>query len=233
MLPVVVRELSVAARRRGTYSIRVVATVFTIALMLWLVLLGGAIGSAATQGKAIFTVLSSVAFGYSLLAGMRATADSLSAEKREGTLGLLFLTDLKGHDVVLGKLVSSSLACFYGLLAIVPMLALALLMGGVSLTQVARVSLVLTNTMFFSLAAGLFASTFHQHERKAMLATFVLIAFLTVFPGILVIFVNEVLDAHLSDEAEAIMLLPSPLLSFMLTFSPGPWSPSPISFLAA
>ena len=35
------------------------------------------------------------------LCAMRNTADSLSAEKREGTLGLLFLTDLRGYDVVL------------------------------------------------------------------------------------------------------------------------------------
>ena len=29
------------------------------------------------------------------------TADALSSEKRNGTLGLLFLTDLKGYDIVL------------------------------------------------------------------------------------------------------------------------------------
>ncbi|HQU46125.1 MAG TPA: hypothetical protein PK867_25150, partial [Pirellulales bacterium] len=41
------------------------------------------------------------------------TADCISSERREGTLGLLFLTDLRGHDVVLGKLVVAGLGAFY------------------------------------------------------------------------------------------------------------------------
>ena len=54
-------------------------------------------------GKALYTTLTGFAFGLCLLAGVLLTADCLSEEKREGTLGLLFLTDLKGYDVVLGK----------------------------------------------------------------------------------------------------------------------------------
>ena len=51
----------------------------------------------------LFTVLNAIAFIFCLLAGVFLTADCLSEEKREGTLGLLFLTSLKGYDVVLGK----------------------------------------------------------------------------------------------------------------------------------
>ena len=40
------------------------------------------------------------------------TADCLSEEKREGTLGLLFLTDLRGYDIV----VSSSSAWAHGVI---------------------------------------------------------------------------------------------------------------------
>ena len=60
----------------------------------------------------------------------------MSEEKREGTLGLLFLTDLKGYDVVAGKLVANSLNGFYALMAILPVVALALLMGGLTGMQV-------------------------------------------------------------------------------------------------
>ena len=67
-----------------------------------------------------------------LLAGIFTTADCLSEEKREGTLGLLFLTDLKGYDIVLGKIVAASVNWFFGLLALFPVLALSLLMGGVA-----------------------------------------------------------------------------------------------------
>ena len=56
----------------------------------------------------LFCILTGSAVFYCLLSGVWFTADCLSEEKREGTLGLLFLTDLKGYDVVLGKLVATS-----------------------------------------------------------------------------------------------------------------------------
>ena len=93
--------------------------------------------------------------GYCLAYGRRSTADCLSQEKREGTLGLLFLTDLKGHDVVLGKLVATSVRGFYGLLAVFPVLAVPLLLGGTTSGEFWRVVLVLMDTFLFSLAIGI------------------------------------------------------------------------------
>ena len=55
----------------------------------------------------LFWGLTGSAVFYCLLSGVWFTADCLSEEKREGTLGLLFLTDLKGYDVVFGKLVAT------------------------------------------------------------------------------------------------------------------------------
>jgi hypothetical protein len=80
----------------------------------------------------VFWFVSVLAFIWCLFEGPRNTADALSEEKREGTLGLLFLTDLKGYDVVLGKLLATSLTSFYGVLAIVPPLSIPLLLGGVT-----------------------------------------------------------------------------------------------------
>ena len=106
-----------------------------------------------------------------MLAGVFLTADCLSEEKREGTLGLLFLTDLKGYDVVLGKLVATSLHSVYGLLAIFPILGLPLLLGGITGGEFARVMLALLVTLFFSLTSGLFISAISREARQAMTAT--------------------------------------------------------------
>src|SRR5438034_7581247 len=89
----------------------------------------------------LFRILAGASVLFSLLSGVRSTADCLSEEKREGTLGLLFLTDLKGYDVVLGKLAATSLNAFYGVLAVLPMMAIPLLMGGVTLGQFGRTAL--------------------------------------------------------------------------------------------
>src|SRR5258706_227328 len=109
-------------------------------------------------------------------------ADCLSEEKRAGTLGLLFLTDLKGYDVVLGKLMATSLNRFYVLLAIFPPLAIPILVGGVTGGEFWRLVLVLINTLFLSLCAGMFVSSISRDERKAWGGTVGLVAAITFLP---------------------------------------------------
>jgi ABC-type transport system involved in cytochrome c biogenesis permease component len=111
-LPVVERELRVAARRRGTYWSRLAAAVIGWAVAAWVLTAASAAG--AQTGAVVFNVLAALVFVYAALAGLLATADCLSEEKRDGTLGLLFLTDLKGYDVVFGKLASTSVKTICG-----------------------------------------------------------------------------------------------------------------------
>ena len=81
-------------------------------------------------GAIQFQMMKWFCFVIASLAGLFLTSDTLSEEKREGTLGLLFLTDLRGYDVVFGKLISHSTQALYGLLAAFPILGLTLLIGG-------------------------------------------------------------------------------------------------------
>src|SRR5262249_30752973 len=130
-------------------------------------------------GQMLFMGTSVLGFAFSLLAGVFLTADCLCSERREGTLGLLFLTDLRGFDVVLGKLVANSVTAAYALLAIVPMLGMPLLMGGTTLGEFGRMVLVLAVTLALSLAAGMLASALCEETRNAMLMSFGVMAALT------------------------------------------------------
>ena len=134
-------------------------------------------------GRHIFEWLAGVLLVYCLAYGRRSTADCLSAEKREGTLGLLFLTDLKGHDVVLGKLVATSVRGFYGLLAVFPVLAIPLLLGGITSGEFWRMALVLMDTFLFSLAIGILGSALSRDLPRAMAANFTLLLFLMAAPA--------------------------------------------------
>src|SRR5213592_2219351 len=125
-LPIVERELRVRARLRSTYRFRLLAALGAIALVGLLLLMSHNLPAAGAYGWWVFDTLAWVSFVYCLLEGTRHTADCLSQEKREGTLGLLFLTDLRPYDVVLGKLMATSLNSIYGLLAIFPPLAIPL-----------------------------------------------------------------------------------------------------------
>jgi hypothetical protein len=109
----------------------------------------------------------------------------LSREKREGTIGLLFLTDLRGYDVVFGKLAGTSLNSVYSLLAIFPPLAVSLTLGGVTGGEFWRLTLLLVNTLFLSLSVGMCVSAVSLSERKAWLATLGLLAGITGVPLLL------------------------------------------------
>lgn len=167
LLPIVERELRVAARRPKTYRTRCLAAA-------GLLLLGGGIAGGVTwfspPGFLVWqamVALATTVFAVSLCAGAGQPADSLSGEKREGTLGLLFLTDLKSHDIVFGKLVASSIHTLYGLLATFPIFSLVLLVGSVQPSILGFLFLALLNTLFFSLGVGLFASAVSRSQQYA------------------------------------------------------------------
>lgn len=178
-LPIVERELRERARWRSTYWVRGLAAFFATGIAGFVLMFMAAIAPGAV-GKGMMQTLAWLAFPFVMLEGLRNTADSLSEEKREGTLGLLFLTDLKGYDVVLGKFFASSLTSFYALLAVVPALAVPVLLGGVTGAEFWRLVLALVNALFFSLTAGTFVSSISRDERKAWAGTFVLIGFFVV-----------------------------------------------------
>src|SRR5438094_8953576 len=179
LLPIVRRELRVAARKRITFWLRVASAITAVVLGSGCMLMGGwqRIGT-AQMGSMLFYALTWTCLAAALSAGLFFTSDCLSEEKREGTLGFLFLTDLRGHDVVLGKLLATSLRVFYALLAVFPILAIALIMGGVTGAQFWKTSLALVNPMFVSVAAGLFVSAISRESQKALAATLFLLLLL-------------------------------------------------------
>jgi ABC-type transport system involved in multi-copper enzyme maturation permease subunit len=170
-LPIVERELRIAARSKSTSRAR-----WWSALVAMLMSLGALVvvmsGSGRPSGNPMFTLLTGYTFALCVFAGGILTADSLSEEKREGTLGLLFLTDLKGYDVVLGKFFARSLNAFYALLALVPITGIPLLIGGVTGGEFWRMALSLGNVLFFSLTLGMLVSTLARDARQAIGATF-------------------------------------------------------------
>ncbi len=154
--------------------------------------------------------VSGVAFGFCIFAGAYLTADCLSEEKRDGTLGLLFLTDLKGYDVVLGKLFAMTLNTFYAVFSIVPILAIGLLWGGIMLEEFWRMALLLPSTLFFSVALGMFVSAISTRGRRAWVGTIGLIILFTGVPWAL---------AYSTFQMHGLLIL-SPVQTFLHVFDP-------------
>ena len=182
LLPVVARELRVKARGKATYRVRFWAVLLMLALLFWYLKFSGENQNAPTFGLEVLTTLLVPAFIFSLFIGVLATADCVSSEKREGTLGLLFLTDLKGYDVICGKIAANSVNAFYGLVAILPVMSLSVMMGGVTFMQFVKVAITLLGVMALSLSVGIFVSTCSRNERKAMFFTVLLLLAITCLP---------------------------------------------------
>lgn len=180
LLPIVERELRVASRGLMTFWLRViaasVAVIIGAALMSIFLSIPG--GGGFQPGGPLFSTLTWLAFATTLAAGVFFTSDCLSEEKRDGTIGFLFLTDLRGYDVVFGKLIGTLCRCVFALMAIFPVLACALLFGGVEAGQFWRTILALLHSLFFSLAAGMFVSSISRHSQKAMAGTIALMVIL-------------------------------------------------------
>lgn len=165
LLPVARRELLLAARRDRTYYGRMLAA--AVALMVLLFFRPWARLAGLSGGRETFWMLTSLANWLCLAVGLQLTADAISRERREGTLGLLFLSHLSGWDVVLGKLAACAAQAFYGLLATMPVLALSLLAGGVTAGEFWWTVLVLVNTLFFGACLGLAISAAAADPRPA------------------------------------------------------------------
>ena len=140
----------VSAARFGRVVAALVALVIRSGFLI-LSLIGTFGFGTASLGKGLFGTLTWLSLAVALSAGLFFTSDCLSEEKREGTIGFLFLTDLRGYDVVLGKLLATSLRGLYALLAVFPILAVTLLMGGVTGAHFWKTALALINALFFSL----------------------------------------------------------------------------------
>ena len=207
-LPIVTRELRLASRRARTYWIRggltLAASIYVLGLLSPSF---RGVTSPAVTGRTLFQLIGGATFFLCLIAGAFVTADALSEEKREGTMGLLFLTNLRGYDVVFSKLVAKSLNSFYALIAILPLMSLPILFGGVTPGEFIRLAFVLVNTLFFSTAIGLAISSISTQGRRACLGTLAFVGAMSGLPWLVDYVAGSPAAGH-----------------FLTTFSPAyPW----------
>ena len=127
------------------------------------------------DGRGMFAGLNHVLVTAIWLIAPVLTADCLSREKREGTLGLLFLTPLSAQEVVVGKAFVHALRAFTLILAATPVLMVPVLLGGIGWLDAARMLLLHLAALAMALAAGLLASSVTRRWVRARLLAFVLV----------------------------------------------------------
>lgn len=177
-LTIVDRELSVTARNPRAWWRRVGVAGASVFLFGFIFLTLRAWGP-TFAGSRLFQALGLLGMIYAMVAGTVVTADAISREKRQGTLGLLFLTDLTGFDVVLGKIAALSIDLVLGIAAVLPIMAIPMLFGGVGLGRFVGTALSLFALLFLSLAVGACASAVCTSGRVAFATALLFLALLT------------------------------------------------------
>jgi hypothetical protein len=137
---------------------RLLVTLAALVVIALYFLVVGLTGGGGQSGEAVFLILFYGLMIFCLFEGIRTSALGITEERQDGTLGLLFLTPLSSLDVLLGKLSGAGLTALYGLIAVIPVLAFPLILGGVTFGEVFRAAVVLLNTLALSLACGLIGS---------------------------------------------------------------------------
>lgn len=183
LLPMVVRELRVRSRRSATVYARVGAAGI---VMLIGVLLAVSLRSAGrwVVGSFVYDALAMLLLVFCMVEGARNSAGIICEERREGTLGFLFLTDLSGVDVLLGKLAGAALHAIYAVLATVPVLMLLLLLGGITWAEVFRAAFVCLSALALSLVIGAAVSSIAREPIGSTLISLAVLLVISMGPPV-------------------------------------------------
>jgi ABC-type transport system involved in multi-copper enzyme maturation permease subunit len=165
LLPVIMRELRAQARQPFTFWLRVLG-VLAVLLAAWAFTADH--GVEARLGPRLFARLHLIGNLAIWILVPLATADCISRERREGTLGLLFLTPLRPQHIVIAKGIAHGWRAATLLVAIVPVLTIPFLIGGIAWGQAVVAVVINASAIAWSLAAALLASSLARTATRAM-----------------------------------------------------------------
>lgn len=164
--PLLQRDLLGSSRKAWTYWLRFLTTLAAVGVVL-VIALGHRDGLGQNEGRLLFRPLVMTLLVIVSVTGLRSTSDCVNRERREGTLGLLFLTDLKLSTILISKLISHSIQNVAALLAVLPVLGICVLLGGVSGYMLLQGMLAVLAALALSLTVGLHESCTRDDDHLA------------------------------------------------------------------
>jgi ABC-type transport system involved in multi-copper enzyme maturation permease subunit len=187
MGPIFYSEMTTAPRRARFFIARTAYGLLLLLVMAttWLVVQGThslrGLGDAARFGETLLAILAPFQLALAIFIPAFATAGAINQEKDRRTLPLLLLTRLTSGELVLGRLSASLAGLLATMAAGLPVFACLPLLGGVSMEQVARVTLVTVATAIVSGSIGALVAFWRETTFQTLaLVTLILVAWLAV-----------------------------------------------------
>jgi hypothetical protein len=164
--PLIARELLAYSRQPWTYWLRLLSALGAVSV-LGIIATTGRNRLGQADGRSLFAGSTAILFFVASFNGLRSTSDCIASERRQGTLVLLFLADLKLNTILVSKMITNSLRNAWALLGTLPVLGLCLLLGGVSGSVFVQGVLAILAAAWLSLTVGLEQSCLNQGEHEA------------------------------------------------------------------
>ncbi len=190
--PIFVREWLTVPRRSRHYLMRVawLGVLWVLGLTAWQATVGwgrtATVGDTARFGPLLFQLLTLyVELPLLLFFAALSGASAVTQEKDRRTFILLLITDLRNYEIVLGKLLGSLLQIALLLAGTVPILAMILLLGGVSPGQVFQAVLILAASAAAAGSLGCLMALWRDKTFQALaLTVLALVLYLCLVQGL-------------------------------------------------
>lgn len=186
--PIFTIEVLTSARRVRAFALR---TVFALALLLvmWTSYVATflrhdqtSISAAASFAAAFFNGFTFVQVTAMLLLAPAAVGSLVAKERERRTIEYLFATDLSNAEIVLGKLAAGLLNLAGLLLAGLPILALAMLFGGIGPERLVAAYVVAFSTMVCVSCVSLSVSIWTSRSRDAVIQSYLVVVLFLFAP---------------------------------------------------
>jgi len=136
----------------------------------------------ASFAQGFFNYFSFIQLAVVLLLTPAITAGTISVERERRTIEYLFATDLRNYEIVLGKLAARLVVVLCQVLAGLPILSIAMLLGGIEPQRLYMVFAVTFATTITVAVFGIAVSVWAKRSREAVLRAYLILFALLILP---------------------------------------------------
>jgi hypothetical protein len=168
LAPVIERELRGASHRdtgrKSRFRVAIIGA-SVVCFFMWL----STVVSSSQWGRSLNQMFFYAGLYLAIAPAARISVGLFSEERRNQTLELLYLTGMGSGQLFIGKLLGGTLIASADLLALVPLLAMPFLIGGISLNLYIATILCLPALLLFAISAGTLASVLFKDDGVAFI----------------------------------------------------------------